>query len=739
MSSALLSSKVAIEEEQPEIRTIDAVQTSIVACVGVTERGPIGVPTLTTDWEEYKAIFGGYTANSDVALAAAGFFENEGQFLYVVRVVHYSDPSNPASKTSAPGTATLQTATGAPTAGVLNGTNFEPFALTNGQTLAINVDGAGAATATFNAAAATVLSTNTGTYNLTNGWTLQFQVDGGPLQTVIFNTAEFANIAAATPAEVAAVINAEATGARAVVESNRVRITSDLIGTDSSLTGFAGTAASALGFSASNSGTGDVADISQVSIAEIKAVVEADVPAVTVNDVSGAVQFISETTGPSSSVQIAAGALATILGLDSATHSGTTGAAVNTLRVDGKTDGAYANTLQVVISAATSGVSTEFNLTLLDDGIVVERFVNLSMVDGSARYVEDVLNVETGGSKLVTVTDLDASLANQRPANGTFGPLSGGDDGLAGLVDADFIGDEAGQTGIRALDTVQEVNILIVPNQATAAVQNAMVTYCEITRDMSIFPIFGPPAGLSATEVITYFETTAGLLGLSEFGAAYWPRPEVTNPSVAVFGQTPRIVVDPVGIIAGVYARTDAARPGGIYDPPAGIEKGIMYGVLGFETKECLDEKKRDLVAPKRINILTTFPGAPRHIDGSYCLKGGGNFPFVSQRRGAIFIEQSVKNGTEFARNQNNTPKLRRTVERSIRAFLIIQMDNEAFASKDPDTAFYVNFSVKLNPPSQVTAGRMNGRVGLAFNTPAVWIVIRFSRDTRALEAELAG
>ena len=31
-----------------------------------------------------------------------------------------------------------------------------------------------------------------------------------------------------------------------------------------------------------------------------------------------------------------------------------------------------------------------------------------------------------------------------------------------------------------------------------------------------------------------------------------------------------------------------------------------MFGVLGFETDEVLEERKRDLVYPKRVNPLTT-------------------------------------------------------------------------------------------------------------------------------------
>lgn len=744
MSNALLSSKIAILEEAPGIRSIDAVQTSVVAMIGITERGPLGVPTLVTSWEEYVSIFGGYTADGTVALAAFGFFENGGQFLYVVRTVHYTDPATPGSATSDVGTLTLDTAAAAPSAGSVTSSNLEPFDLEPAQTLVIAVDGSAPDTATFNAAAAARVSAAE-TFTLTNGMTLTLTVDGGALQTIAFLTAEFVDISNATAEEVAAVINAKINGAFATVTGGgtTVTITSDTRGTGSHINVTGGTANAELAFTTGDiAGTGNVADIDAVTVAEVKTIVEAAMsPGVTVTNVGGAARISSNTTGASSSVQVQASSTAdTPMGYDNATHSGSSGAAADTLRVDGKTDGTYANSLQIKIADATSGEAERFDLQVIDDGLIVETFPNLSMVDTDSRFAESVINSTTGGgSNLVAVTDLDSVAASQRPANGTFGPLTGGSDGLSGLVDADFIGSSVGKTGIRSLDEIQGVSLLAVPGQATAAIQNAMITYCEVTRDMSMFAILDPPAGQSATGIITYYESTAAVLGISEFGAAYWPRVKVLNPNRTVFGNVDQIVVAPSGIIAGVYTRIDASKPGGVYDPPAGSETAIMRGVLGFETEEVKNEAKRDLVFPKRINILTSFPGAAPHIDGSRTLKGNGNFPYVSQRRGAIFIEQSVKAGTEFARHQNNTPKLRRTVEKSVRSFLLIQLRNGAFASEDPDAAFFVDVSDKLNPPSEINGGRLNARVGLAFNTPAEFLVFRFTKDTRALDQELAG
>jgi phage tail sheath protein FI len=264
-----------------------------------------------------------------------------------------------------------------------------------------------------------------------------------------------------------------------------------------------------------------------------------------------------------------------------------------------------------------------------------------------------------------------------------------------------------------------------------------MITYCEVTRAKDCFAILDPPANASATGIVTYVESTAALLGASEHAAIYWPRIRMLNPSRNIFGGTPEIVVSPSGHIAGVYARVDGSEPGGVYKPPAGIENGVLLGVLGFETDEVLDEAKRDLVFPKRINPLTVFPGTPRHIDGARTLKGDGNFPTVAERRGVIFIEQSLKRGLLFAKHQNNTEALRSTVRRTIQSFLLTQMRNGAFRSQDPAKAFFVDVSDVLNTPSVIFAGKLIARIGLATNKPAEFIILKISQDV-GLEGELA-
>jgi phage tail sheath protein FI len=128
----------------------------------------------------------------------------------------------------------------------------------------------------------------------------------------------------------------------------------------------------------------------------------------------------------------------------------------------------------------------------------------------------------------------------------------------------------------------------------------------------------------------------------------------------------------------------------------------------------------------------------PLFIDGSRTLKGDGNFPYVAERRGVIFIEKSIKLGLQFARHANNDESLRATVRRTVNAFLLVQMNNGAFRSTDPKSAYFVDVSDALNPPSVIFSGQLILRVGLATNKPAEFIILRISQDTRALDTATA-
>jgi hypothetical protein len=363
-----------------------------------------------------------------------------------------------------------------------------------------------------------------------------------------------------------------------------------------------------------------------------------------------------------------------------------------------------------------------------------------------------VVNNISTGSNFVSATDLDLYPADPtlaKPDIGTaepfrkdWGVMSGGNDGLTSLVDADFLGNSAGPTGLYCLDLVEDLAIVAIPDRASAAIHTGLLDYCEVWREGRPFAILDcPPVATvpSAAAMVDYVKVTAALLNRSEFGAIYWPRIKILNPASSVFGTDESIAVAYSGFIAGTYARNDE-KTGGIYKSPAGIDgnSGVLSGCIGFESDEVLDKRKRDLLYPARINPITQITGTPRHIDGGRDLKVTGNWPHISQRRGVSYIEATIKRGLVWAKHLPNTPELRKRVERVVTMFLLGEMNVGAFASREPAKAFYVDVSDRLNPPSVVNSGKLVLRVGLAMNTPSEFIEVRITADTRALEEELA-
>ena len=743
-----LASEVGFQEESAKVRQIPAAPTAVTGAIVLAERGPIDTQVTCQSFEEYTKNFGGATLwNKQSYLAVKGFYEgNPSGELHVVRTVHHSDITNPASKTSAKATLTLKTASLTAQVARVDASISGPYVLVPGDHLDISVSGGGAVVATI-AATAGASESGVGTYAITNGQNITVKVDGGSVQTIAFLTAEFVSIGAATAAELAAVINSKIVGAKASLTSGgtKVTITSDRKGSGSSIQVTGGTANGAIAFGTSvQSGTGNVSNVSAVTAAEVAAIVLAAVGGtITTGVVSNKPYFATVATGVSATIQVTTASTANDeIGLDSAVHTGVTAGAVDTLTIEGKSDGTYGNSLKVKILPATNGDSASFNLSLEQNGIPVENRYNLNLNPTSPKYILTEMNNAQTGSQLVTVLDLlpNAPSPYNVPIAGTFGPLTGGNDGLTSLDDNDFIGasSSSGKTALRCLDLVSTLRIVGIPGRQTASVHNALITYCEITREGKVFPVLVSPMGYSKTQVVNYFKNVALLQNLSEFGAFYWPNIKVDNPNKTLFGQDEVLVADPTLHIAAAYARNDAKSIAGVWQHPAGVENGVLVGARGVEMEEVKDKAARELVFPELINPVSIEEGTPVFLDGARCCKAIGNWPTIGERRGVIFTVASLETGLRFMRHRNINERLYQEGFNAVDTFLLNQTRNEAFASKKASEAYTVDFGKGLNPPSVAFARTVVGAIALATSKPAEFILIKISPDQRALQAELA-
>lgn len=740
------ASAVSVNEEAPVARRIDATTVLRLGALVLTERGPIGTPTLVTSMVDFKAKFGGYTANNVHSVAAVqGFFDNGGTQLYVGRVVHMTDPTDPSTKTSAAATLDLLTASAAATAGYTESA-AEPFVIADGDTLVVAFEAGGDQTFTFDANAAVRQSAD-GPFDLNNGQTLVITV-GAVTNTWTVVSSEYSNVDAATAAEVRNSLNAffAANGMAAVasVASAKVVITTNQKGDGALINIASGTANTALGFTTGAlNGVGNVADSNAVTAAEVVAMASG-ITNGTATVVAGKVRFTSATTGGSSTAQVKASSTADDnLGFDNAVHTGLAGTAVATLTVDGKTDGTYAHGIQIQVTTASNGDTDRVDINVLVNGNVRERWPNLSWTTTDARYVESVINNAQTGSNLITVSDQLAAVPSpgNLPATGTSGYMSGGNDGLSGLVDADYIGGVTGNTyaGLRVFDTVETLDVLIAPGRATSAVHNAMITYAEVTRSGLCFCVFDPPAATDAEGMVTYMKSTASLYQASEYFAMYWPRVKVSNPSRALYGTDATITIPPSGHIAGMMARVDAAKIGGVFDHPAGSDPlYLLRNVIGLETNEVTITTRRGLVFDALVNPITTENGGPVKVDGARTGRDVGNFPAVGMRRGAIFIAKRLIVGLEFVRHRGIKPELLNQAARTAQDFLTSLTGAGAFSSLEPSRAFFVDFGGGLNNAATAKTHTVYGRVGVALAEPAEYVVILLSPFTAAQDTDLA-
>jgi hypothetical protein len=149
--------------------------------------------------------------------------------------------------------------------------------------------------------------------------------------------------------------------------------------------------------------TGNVGNIAAVTIAEVKAIVEAAIAGVVVDaGVVGVLDIRTTTTGSSASLE-AGLATAAAFGLDNDPHLGSDSGAANAIRVEGKDPGAHANRIEAEVRGPTSGGADEFDVAVIEDGVYRETFPNLSMDPMDERYVERVLNDARPGSIFVRV------------------------------------------------------------------------------------------------------------------------------------------------------------------------------------------------------------------------------------------------------------------------------------------------------------------------------------------------
>lgn len=308
---------VVVVDEAPPAQVI-GVGTGTVLEVGEFEDGPFNVPTEVFGGSDLVAQFGGFgftydgtpsqnpcarTRNADSAVLDEHW--NGNAFVHL-NGCRFSRLFVCRADTSVGSVAFERLAS-------LSGSSDSTFDLEPGQTLVLDIDGAGNVTVTWDAAVATILSADGSfPYAPAGGEVVVFKVDG-TTYTATFTAGD------TTHTLMVARLNAAAGSTRFVESTLKTRINGIVRGTSGSVQIVSGTASAltALGFTAASAvaGTGDVANIDLVTLAEVKSRVEADAAGASVDrDASGKLRVFSAADDGTGSILVDSTSTATGLG-----------------------------------------------------------------------------------------------------------------------------------------------------------------------------------------------------------------------------------------------------------------------------------------------------------------------------------------------------------------------------------------------------------------------------------------
>jgi phage tail sheath protein FI len=385
--------------------------------------------------------------------------------------------------------------------------------------------------------------------------------------------------------------------------------------------------------------------------------------------------------------------------------------ALDTLKVRAADEGIWGERLSVQVEDGSLDPTGAFNLVVRHKGEVVEVFKDLSMDEAAPNHVELVVNER---SDFITVEDFGAAsgLPADRPVIGAF-ELSGGNDGLTGLDDADYSGDPSQHTGFYAFDEIDALNLIMVPGVTTAEVIHAGVTYAENRQDLML--LAEAPIHLEPLEAVD-FRKGQGMYSHgafnSSYAALYYPWIEINDP---VTGK--RKLVPPSGAVAGCYARSDKKTH--VWYAPAGIDRGRVFNALSLGYKTSRGE--RDVLYPEGVNVIASFPDSGINIWGQKTLQSQPSaLDRVNVRRLMMFIEEAIAESSRFVVFEPNNPQTWRALIRLINPFM------QDIKDKGGLYDFAVQCDEETNTPAVIDRNELVARVFVKPTKTAEFIELNF-------------
>lgn len=718
MSLTLSAPGVYVQEIPSGARTITGVSTSLTAFVGRARRGPIDQPTRVSSWSEFDRTFGGLWSASTMSHTVRHYFQNGGSEALIVRVTNdeWLILTATAEAEAVPGYDHIEvtvTPTGATTFDLqIDAVDAGGAVIDDGDpyTATVTLDTAAPDPAAIDGA------------QTAHGVPVALVTATGDFPTEVPPAGSTSGTAALP--SVVLIGNGAATSTTVVPIGLRLVATPQAEAID----GFDHLVASVAN-SDSVAGTFDLT------------IAAADVGGTTINDgdpysVTIAIDVATAYAADIDAAVTAHGtSLATVVGTPPAlvAPNGTVAAttpvtelvvASRRLRLDAADPGAWGNNLRAEVTY-DDVTGDDFHLRISEvtpDGAVLadEQYYNLSTDPLGQQWVERVLEQRSALARLVTAAT--PASADAGPPVATF---AGGLDGAAPRITDDIQGSQLDRTGMYALLEADLFNLLCIPLDSWSTTDAGHVAMwgaaAELCRDERAFLLIDPPSDWASFAAA---EAGAATLTLRDRNAAmYFPRIVAPNP----LNQNRPSDFPPCGAVAGAIARTDGDR--GVWKAPAGIEVNL-FGVPQLSMK--LTDPQHGVLNQLGINCLRAFPVYGRVLWGARTLDGAdvlaSEWKYVPVRRLALYLEESLWRGTQWAVFEPNDEPLWAQLRLSVGAFMGQLFRQGAFQGSSASEAYFVKCDAETTPQGDVDRGVVNVIIGFAPLKPAEFVIVKLQQ-----------
>ena len=145
-----------------------------------------------------------------------------------------------------------------------------------------------------------------------------------------------------------------------------------------------------------------------------------------------------------------------------------------------------------------------------------------------------------------------------------------------------------------------------------------------------------------------------------------------------------------------------------------------------------INDSESGVLNPIAVNCLRTLPLIGPVSWGARTAAGAdelaSQWKYIPVRRTALFIEESIRRGTQWAVFEPNDEPLWSSVRLNIGAFMNSLFKQGAFQGSTPAEAYLVQCDADNNPQSSINLGILNILVGFQPLVPAEFVIIQIEQ-----------